>query len=382
VTTSPLLGLPTMDADRQRVEQALLDAVRTPDAYLTEIASHLISAGGKRLRPVMTIVASRVGNDAPAIEEAVLGGISCELVHLGSLYHDDVMDESMTRRGVDTVNAKWGNLQAILAGDFLLARASEIAASLGTEVAGLLARTIGRLCEGQIEELRHTYTVARPVESYLTSIDGKTASLYSTAARIGGIVAGHDRETIDLLTDYGTAYGMVFQIVDDVLDLTATDEELGKPAGHDMEEGVYTLPVLHTLAAGGAAASERSARRFFPSCARTAASRPRSRGRRGSWRTPSASVTSCRSAPPPMRCAPPPPASSPASPAEKFRTRHLRTVRASMPVGRGTTKARRRSRDDGPPGTVRSVRCRVDEHLDAAVERLLRLRPAGVRHVP
>ena len=256
VTTSPLLGLPTMDADRRRVENALLSAVRTPDAYLTEIASHLISAGGKRLRPVMTIVASCVGTDGPAIEEAILGGISCELVHLGSLYHDDVMDESTTRRGVDTVNAKWGNLQAILAGDFLLARASEIAAGLGTEVAGLLARTIGRLCEGQIEELRHTYNVARPVDSYLTSIDGKTASLYSTAARIGGIVAGHDRETIDLLTDYGTAYGMVFQIVDDVLDLTATDEELGKPAGHDMEEGVYTLPVLLTLAAGGAASNE------------------------------------------------------------------------------------------------------------------------------
>ena len=245
-----------MDADRRRVEQALLDAVRTPDAYLTEIASHLISAGGKRLRPVMTIVSSVGGTDGPASEEAILGGISCELVHLGSLYHDDVMDEATTRRGVDTVNAKWGNLQAILAGDFLLARASEIAASLGTEVAGLLARTIGRLCEGQIEELRHTYNVARPIDSYLTSIDGKTASLYSTAARIGGLVAGHDRATVDLLTEYGTAYGMVFQIVDDVLDIIATDDELGKPAGHDMEEGVYTLPVLHTLAAGGAAASE------------------------------------------------------------------------------------------------------------------------------
>ena len=245
-----------MDADRRRVEQALLEAVTTPDAYLTEIASHLISAGGKRLRPVMTLVASTVGSDGPASHEAVLGGISCELVHLGSLYHDDVMDEATTRRGVDTVNAKWGNLQAILAGDFLLARASEIAASLGTEVAGLLARTIGRLCEGQIEELRHTYDVSRPVGSYLESIDGKTASLYSTAARVGGIVAGHDRRTVDLLTDYGTAYGMVFQIVDDVLDLIATDEELGKPAGHDMEEGVYTLPVLHTLASGGSAAKE------------------------------------------------------------------------------------------------------------------------------
>lgn len=245
-----------MDSDRQRVEQALLGAVRTPDAYLTEIASHFISAGGKRLRPVFTIVASQVGNDEPASENAIAGGISCELVHLGSLYHDDVMDESTQRRGVETVNAKWGNLQAILAGDFLLAKASEIAASLGTEVAALLARTIGHLCAGQIEELRHTYNVNRPVDAYLSSIDGKTASLYATAARIGGLVAGHDRAVVDALTNYGTAYGMVFQIVDDVLDLTATDAQLGKPAGHDMEEGVYTLPVLHTLAAGGSAASE------------------------------------------------------------------------------------------------------------------------------
>jgi len=245
-----------MESDRQRVEQALLEAVHTPDAYLTEIASHLISAGGKRLRPVFTIVASQVGNDEPASEDAISGGISCELVHLGSLYHDDVMDESTTRRGVETVNAKWGNLQAILAGDFLLAKASEIAASLGTEVAALLARTIGYLCAGQIEELRHTYNVSRPVDAYLSSIDGKTASLYATAARIGGLVAGHDRAVVDALTNYGTAYGMVFQIVDDVLDLTATDEQLGKPAGHDMEEGVYTLPVLHTLAAGGTAATE------------------------------------------------------------------------------------------------------------------------------
>jgi heptaprenyl diphosphate synthase len=246
-----------MDADRARVEQALLDAVKTPDAYLTEIASHLISAGGKRLRPVMSIAASLVGRDGQsATDDVIQGGIACELVHLGSLYHDDVMDESETRRGVETVNARWGNLQAILAGDFLLARASEIAASLGVEVAGLLARTIGRLCEGQIEELRHTYNMARPIDSYFSSIDGKTASLYSTAARIGGIVGGHDRGVIDVLTDYGTHYGMVFQIVDDILDITSTDEELGKPAGHDAVEGVYTLPVLHTLAAGGPAAAE------------------------------------------------------------------------------------------------------------------------------
>jgi heptaprenyl diphosphate synthase len=236
-----------MDAHRDRIEAAMRAAVVTADPYLTEIASHLIVAGGKRLRPVLSIVAGQVGG-GPVTDDLVQGGVACELVHLGSLYHDDVMDEAETRRGVDTVNARWGNLQAILAGDFLLSRASEIAASLGTEVAGLLARTIGWLCEGQIEELRHTYDIGRTETSYLASIHGKTASLYGTATRIGGIVAGLDRPTIDALTEYGNAYGMVFQIVDDVLDLTATAAQLGKPAGHDMEEGVYTLPVLRTLA--------------------------------------------------------------------------------------------------------------------------------------
>ncbi len=247
--------MPGMDDDRARIEVAMRAAVVTSDPYLTEIASHLIVAGGKRLRPVLALVAGQL-NGGVAHDDVVQGGVACELVHLGSLYHDDVMDEAETRRGVDTVNARWGNLQAILAGDFLLSRASEIAASLGTEVAGLLARTIGWLCEGQIEELRHTYDVTRPEQSYLASIHGKTASLYGTAARIGGIVAGHDRPMIEALTRYGNAYGMVFQIVDDVLDLTATAEQLGKPAGHDMEEGVYTLPVLRTLANGASSADE------------------------------------------------------------------------------------------------------------------------------
>ncbi len=247
--------MPGMDADRVRIDAAMRAAVVTSDPYLTEIASHLIVAGGKRLRPVLALVAGQLDGGS-ASDDVVQGGVACELVHLGSLYHDDVMDEAETRRGVETVNARWGNLQAILAGDFLLSRASEIAASLGTEVAGLLARTIGWLCEGQIEELRHTYSIARPEQSYLASIHGKTASLYGTAARIGGIVAGLDRPTIDALTEYGNAYGMVFQIVDDVLDLTATAEQLGKPAGHDMEEGVYTLPVLRTLASGRSSSDE------------------------------------------------------------------------------------------------------------------------------
>jgi heptaprenyl diphosphate synthase len=244
---SPLLALVSTDGDLERIEREIHAAVQTPDPYLTEIASHLIVAGGKRLRPVVAIAASQV-RGAVATDDVVRGGVACELVHLGSLYHDDVIDESDTRRGVETVNAKWGNLQAILAGDFLLSKASEIAASLGTEVAALLARTIGWLCQGEVEQLRHTYDVERSEESYLSSINGKTATLFGTAARIGGIVAGLDRPVIETLTQWGASFGMVFQIADDILDITGTSELLGKPAGHDMVEGVYTLPVLRTLA--------------------------------------------------------------------------------------------------------------------------------------
>ena len=252
---SPLLALPSMENDLARVEEALRTAVRTEDDYLTELASHLIVAGGKRLRPVVAMAAARTGGPE-VTDDVVKGAVSVELVHLGSLYHDDVMDEADTRRGVETVNAKWGNLQAILAGDFLLSRASEIAASLGTEIAGLLASTIGRLCYGQIGELRRTYSTIRTEEEYLDSISGKTASLFATAARIGALAGGLDRPQVDALTAYGHAYGMVFQIVDDILDLTATEAQLGKPAGHDLVEGVYTLPVIRTLASGNAAAGE------------------------------------------------------------------------------------------------------------------------------
>jgi heptaprenyl diphosphate synthase len=238
-----------MAGDLARVERRLVEAVTSEDPFLTEIATHLIAAGGKRVRPGFGIAAAAtaLSVDAPASEEAVTGGVAVELVHLGSLYHDDVMDEADVRRTVDSVNARWGNLKAILAGDFLLARASELAASLGVEVAGLLANTIGRLCEGQLLELQHAFDLGRTEELYLRSIDGKTASLLGSSCRIGGLVAGVPREHVEALTTFGHSYGMAFQIVDDVLDLVASSEELGKPAGHDIEEGVYTLPVLVSL---------------------------------------------------------------------------------------------------------------------------------------
>ena len=252
---SPLQTRPRPDDDLARVEAALRAAAVTGDEFLTEVTSHLIPAGGKRLRPAFVIASALAldpdGAAPPAVtDEMVCGGVAVELVHLGSLYHDDVMDDAETRRGIEAVNHRWGNLKAILAGDFLLAKASELAASLGTEVAALLAATIGRLCEGQVRELQLIYDRSRTEEQYLLAIQGKTAELYATSCRIGGLVSGVDPRSLELLTSFGLAYGMAFQIVDDVLDLVATDEELGKPSGNDLREGVYTLPVIRMLSDG------------------------------------------------------------------------------------------------------------------------------------
>jgi heptaprenyl diphosphate synthase len=242
------LGLRFLPDDLARVEERLQAAVRVDDRFLGDVASHLLGAGGKRLRPTLTLCAAyAVSGDTGTggSADAVTGGASVELVHLGSLYHDDVIDEAETRRGVPSVNARWSNIVAILSGDFLLAQASALAASLGADVAGLLAATIGELCRGQVLELQYLFNPARTEESYLSAIEGKTASLLATAARIGGMVTHAPAPTLDALTSFGHHLGMCFQIVDDVLDVTRTEAELGKPVGNDLLEGVYTLPVIY-----------------------------------------------------------------------------------------------------------------------------------------
>jgi len=245
-----LLDLPGMADGLSRTEDELRKVVESNDPFLTEVARHLIDAGGKRVRPALCITTSQVLEIDPGLAsyDVVRGGVAVELVHQGSLYHDDVMDGAETRRTVQSVNARWGNLEAILAGDYLLARASEIAADLGTEVAGLLASTIAELCEGQVHELRHAFDVDRTESAYLASIAGKTASLLATAARVGALVAGYPRDVVEAVTAFGHHYGMAFQVVDDLLDVVATDEQLGKPAGNDLVEGTYTLPVIRALA--------------------------------------------------------------------------------------------------------------------------------------
>jgi len=168
-------------------------------------------------------------------------------VHLASLYHDDVIDEATVRRNVESVNGRFGNLVAIVAGDYLLARSAAIAAGLGTEIAGLLATTLGLLCQGQVAEVRSSFQVDRSRSDYFSAIRGKTAALMATSCRIGALTGGSPPDEVEALTQFGQFFGMLFQLRDDVLDVVATDAELGKPAGQDLAEGIYTLPVLLAL---------------------------------------------------------------------------------------------------------------------------------------
>jgi heptaprenyl diphosphate synthase len=246
VNATEALGLPYLEEGLERLEPLLRSSVTTGDRFLDDVTTHLIAAGGKRLRPLLALAAA-TGGARPAAEEDLLGGVAVELVHLASLYHDDVIDEATVRRNVESVNSRFGNLVAIVAGDYLLARSAAIAAGLGTEIAGLLATTLGRLCQGQVTEVRSSFQTGRTQEDYFEAIAGKTAALMAASCRIGALVAGTAAGEADALTAFGQCFGMVFQLRDDVRDVIATDEELGKPAGQDLAEGIYTLPVLLAL---------------------------------------------------------------------------------------------------------------------------------------
>jgi heptaprenyl diphosphate synthase len=246
VNATEALDLPMVEEDLQRLEPLLAGSVVTGESFLDDVTTHLIAAGGKRLRPALALVAATRGERA-ASEDDLLGGVAVELVHLASLYHDDVIDEATVRRNVQSVNSRYGNLVAIVAGDYLLSRSAAIAAALGTEAAGLLATTLGQLCQGQIIEVRSCFKTDRSEEDYFAAIAGKTAALMSTSCRIGALTSGARRDEVDAFTQFGRAFGMVFQLRDDVLDIVAEDGELGKPPGQDLAEGVYTLPVLMAL---------------------------------------------------------------------------------------------------------------------------------------
>jgi heptaprenyl diphosphate synthase len=247
VNPTEALGLPRLQEGLQRLEPLLTASVVTDDDFLNEVTTHLIAAGGKRLRPLLVLATATAGDRDPTHED-LMGGVAVELVHLASLYHDDVIDEATIRRNVESVNSRFGNLVAIVAGDFLLARSAAIAASLGTEIAALLADTLGKLCQGQVSEVRSAYQISRSRDQYFTAIAGKTAALAATSCRIGALTGGLPTPEVEACTEFGRNFGMVFQIRDDILDITATDGQLQKPAGQDLAEGIYTLPALIALA--------------------------------------------------------------------------------------------------------------------------------------
>jgi len=220
----------------------LREAVKSEYPFVTETSQHLLAAGGKRFRPLVVLLAAQFGDAAaPGVVPA---GVVVELTHLATLYHDDVMDEALLRRGADSANSRWGNTVAILTGDFLFARASDILADLGPEAVRLQARTFERLVQGQIRETVGPEQGDDPVAHYLRVLADKTGSLIGTSGRFGAMLSGADDMVRETVTRYGERIGIAFQLSDDLLDVLSDSDESGKTPGTDLREGVPTLPVL------------------------------------------------------------------------------------------------------------------------------------------
>ena len=224
------------------VEKLLFAHVEGEYPFVNETSRHLIVAGGKRLRPVLTLLAANYGStgERQVIEAAVV----CELTHLATLYHDDVMDEAPLRRGVESANERWGNAVAILTGDYLFAKASDLLADLGPEAVRLQARTFERLVIGQIKETQGPQNGADPLEHYISVIADKTGSLFGTSIRFGALLSGASSEVVEALTTFGEEIGIAFQLADDVIDIASQTNESGKTPGTDLREGVPTLVTL------------------------------------------------------------------------------------------------------------------------------------------
>ena len=245
------LALPIDDtalADRLRarmatVEEALYVHASSRAPYVTEAARHLLAAGGKRFRPLLVLLAAEAG-PRPDAPEVLTAASVVEITHVGSLYHDDVMDEAALRRGEDSANARYDNLVAILTGDWLFAKSSELTAQLGPEAVRIQAATFTRLVEGQILETVKPGPDEDALAHYLEVVAGKTGSLIATSAHYGALFSGAAPEVVEALTAYGELVGTAFQLSDDILDIASETEESGKTPGTDLKEGVPTLPVL------------------------------------------------------------------------------------------------------------------------------------------
>jgi heptaprenyl diphosphate synthase len=237
-----------------RVESLLLSHIQGDYPLVEETSRHLVAAGGKRLRPLLTLLASHYGdkNKFGVIESAVV----CELTHVATLYHDDVMDEAKLRRGVESANSRWGNTVAILTGDYLFAKVSALLADIGPEAVRLQASTFERLVIGQIMETQGPRAGEDPLEHYLGVVADKTGSLIAASARFGAMVSGAPNEVKETLTVFGEKIGIAFQLADDVIDIASESHQSGKTPGTDLREGVPTLVTLNVMKSTSAADRE------------------------------------------------------------------------------------------------------------------------------
>jgi heptaprenyl diphosphate synthase len=231
------------------IEKELALAVASDVDFIGEAARHLIDAGGKRFRPLLVVLASEFGD--PASDQITPAALVVELTHLATLYHDDVMDEADLRRGAQSANARWDNSIAILTGDFLFARASDIVADLGPDAVRIQAQTFSRLVQGQIRETVGPRDGEDPLAHYLSVVADKTGSLIATSARFGARLTKTSNDIEATLTAFGEQIGTAFQLSDDVIDVASDTSDSGKTPGTDLREGVPTLP---TLIAQGTAA--------------------------------------------------------------------------------------------------------------------------------
>ena len=227
-------------AELELIEAALLKAAEADSDMVTEAAQHIIAAGGKRFRPLLVVLSSHIGPHADA-DDVAKAAVVVELTHVASLYHDDVMDEARIRRGSASANSRWGNTVAILVGDLLFARASDIVCDLGPEFVRLQARTFSRLVQGQIAETVGPNGVD-PLDHYLRVVADKTGSLISTSALFGSKISGATPHLQRVMANFGEQIGVVFQLSDDIIDITS--DETGKTPGTDLREGIPTLPTL------------------------------------------------------------------------------------------------------------------------------------------
>ena len=237
-----------------QVESLLRSHTRSEYPFVDETAHHLVAAGGKRLRPLLTLLTAQYGD--PNTEGVIAAAVACEITHLATLYHDDVMDEAPLRRGVESANMRWGNTIAILTGDFLFAKSSDLLADLGPAAVRLQARTFERLVIGQIMETQGPNPGQDPLEHYLKVVADKTGSLIAASARYGGMISGAPAAITDTVTVFGEKIGVAFQLADDVIDIASESNQSGKTPGTDLREGVPTLVTLNVMRSTDSADAE------------------------------------------------------------------------------------------------------------------------------